>query len=188
MAVPAGPISLSLDNLANTLADSENFRTFVGAADRAAALAKIHVGALPRPGTPPAFEHREYTEAEITALRPYALIWVDEAGGGLVSTKVAAGTFVQSGRIKCQLIQNVAAGIADDLPEVDLVFNNSIGEIIDDLYALVALGVTATYSYLAAIDRIVTDAGPSRLDAESEAGMGDAQGVELGIEWGEGDA
>ncbi len=174
-----------LDHFTNMLADSDAFRTFVGAANRTEALPKIQKDSHPQPVVG---EHREFTQTEIEGLRPYALIWRQEDSAGFRSTLIGApGTFSESGRIKCQLIRNVPALIKDDLPEVARTFRITVDLIKRELYQLRALATTATYSYLAFTD-IVEDIAPGRLDAESEAGMGDAQGVELGIEWGEGDA
>jgi len=173
MTEPAGRLMLAQNYLKATLAASATFQTWVEAEDATEALGSIHHDGLPDPTDP----DKGYTAAELTALRPYALIWTQEQAGFSLA-RTAYETWQESGRLKLLLIQDVPAAIATDIAEADLRWKNTIGQIIDDLAAL-----AGGAGYLA-IARIDLDDGPFRLVPDKQPEQGDAQGVELGITHG----
>ena len=131
MPDPAGGISLAQQYLKATLADVTAFRTWCGAADQAAALARIHHEGLPRPEN-----GHTHTRAELEDYRPYAVIYTAEQQGYTRQFVAADDSFDfdASGRLICVLYQNCGEINGDD-PSADsnLTFRNSVGLIIDGL-------------------------------------------------------
>ncbi|MFQ5414661.1 MAG: hypothetical protein ACE5E6_09410 [Phycisphaerae bacterium] len=171
VTAPAGAISLAQNYLRVTLADSATFRTWVGATDRSGALLHIHDDALPAP------RRGEYTLTELRSLRPYVLV----STIGLTWTRDAvsdAFEFRGSGRLPVRFVQDVDPAITLDEAEMSRTFQNTIGQIIDDIVAL-----AGQPGYLA-IERVTLDAGWSRSHKSEYRTEGDVQWWDATVEWG----
>jgi hypothetical protein len=175
MTTPAGCLSLAQENLRVTLADAAAFRTWCGAADRAAALLRIYHEGLPAPQTGDTF-----TREELQQYRPYAVVFTQEQAG-LTKTLDSIGThyqFAAQGRLKVRLYQNCPAGFRDQpTSDANLEWKNTVGAIIDDLCEL-----AGQPGYLS-FDEIRIDAGPYWSHPQLVPAEGIWQGVELGMAW-----
>jgi hypothetical protein len=178
---PTGPISLPLSHLRVLLADCAAFRSWVGAADQAAALARIHLCELP----PPAAAGPGYTDDELVALRPCAVIdlWTSPRGFGDEPQSwrrlgSPAGPFAEAGKLALNLIDNVAAGDADSLVDAKFAFLNDVGATISDL-----LDLAGTDGYLN-VTSVEIYQGPGRADGKMLDTYGDHWLVQLLVHWG----
>jgi len=168
LSAPQGSISKAVDNLRVTLADSTTFRTWVGAVDQATALVKINYESLP----PPA-DKNEHTLAELTAYRPYALLWTSPENGFRLSHFDN-----ESGVMMLRFVQTVEIIIADDAAEIARRFLNTLGAIFDEIMALNRVG-----GYLAT-EAIELESGPFRADADEAAAQGDYIFADAKLTWG----
>lgn len=157
-----------------SLSDSSAFQTFTGTANATAALAKIYHDELPKPAT-----GRVHTLAEITALRPCAVVFTQTDAGWTIERDAMgeASCWHPSGVLHCLLFRNVPDADKDNLGKVDTDFRTTVGLIVDDLIAM-----SETAGRLA-IDKITTR-GPYRTDPKELKSIGDAQVYELIINWG----
>lgn len=173
------PVTDAEGYLRATLADVAAFRSWCGAADQAAALARIHIDATTAPADS---QNEEYTDAELAALIPYALIATDPDGGYRMR---AAGinadnstNWIDSGRLVLELIQLVPAQQARNIAAAEAAWKQDLGKILVGLWTLAGkagyLAITAIH--LAALYRI---------DDDDKASLGDQQGATLTIDWGE---
>lgn len=174
MTAPVGAITTVEAMLGGTLSNCAAFQTFVGAADAAEALLRIHYAALPAPA-----DGQQYTAAELAALRPFALIWTSEREG-FERRRIAVGTdgfeFGESGRLQLELVRTVPTLGADEPALVEREFLNAIGQIIDNLCTLAGQG-----GYLA-IERLSLDeAWRTHPDLANE--IGDETGARLAAQW-----
>jgi len=175
MTTPAGCLSLAEENLRLTLADATAFRTWCGAADQAAALARIYREGLPAP------QHGDnYTAEELSLYRPYAVVFtLEQAGLTKTLDSISAHyEFAAQGRLKLRLYQNCPGGFNDQpTSDANIQWKNSIGQIIDGLCDLAGQA-----GYLACSE-IRVDAGPYWAHPKKVPVEGLWQGVELGIAW-----
>lgn len=93
---------LAETTLATMLSNCSAFRTYVGAADAAAALLKIYRGALPSPG---ADESDDGTRSQVglSTLYPCAQIWTVNYAQKSNSTTGGMSTYLPSGTLACSL-------------------------------------------------------------------------------------
>lgn len=158
-----------------SLANSAAFQTFVGAANATAALAKIYHDAWPKPTT-----GATHTLAEITALRPSAIIYTEEDQGFTVERDASGASDwdrKNSGRLVAVLFRNVPEADRNNLTKVATDFRTTVGAIIDEL---MDQSVTAGRLHI----QRITASGPWRTAKERLQAEGDAQAFELMIEWG----
>jgi len=174
----AGGLTLSQEALRYSLADCARFRTFAGAADQAAALARIHHDALPPPGS----SADTYTLAEWATYRPFAVIERDRRAGYRRKQAAEYGE-VESGKLFIHLEQAIAAGDLNDPAQIVRKFDNHVGVIIDELYAKSALGASGGVSYLQIND--IRYVGPFRSSEEDAPGQGEYVFGLLEILWGQ---
>ncbi len=130
MAV-VGELSLAQDFLRTQLADCAEFRTLVGAANQAQALDDIYQDVLPDPA-----DAVEYTQAELIALRPYALIGMSNEDG-LTLEHVSTGSsfdFSPSGTFEVWIVRDLPG--AEDGTTADLTWRNIVATIVTELAAL----------------------------------------------------
>jgi hypothetical protein len=189
MITPAGCISLAQEYLRATLGDSPTFRQWCGAvaqvqaqgltdpdavaaAEQAAALARIYHEALPAPAV-----NTTYSLAEWAALRPYAVVSLDQHNG---LRKVHAATsnnygFFDTGRLWLLLAAAPGEGMSE--AAADFAFKNAVGQILDDLCGLAGLP-----GYIAAESITLVTWG--RNTHEDAAGSGEELIAVLSIEWG----
>jgi len=126
MADPAGTLSYAMHWLRQTIADSESFRTWCGAEDQTEALARIHtVVSPPEDGL-------QYTEEELSAIRPYAMIWSENAD----SEKEALHTYSSRGQLGVRFVEDVPAAVRGDPEEAGQAFLATMSNIIADMEAL----------------------------------------------------
>ena len=112
MTTPSGSISLAQQNLKVSLADCTAFRTWCGASDQAAALARIHLEGLPDPPE----GQQTYTAEQLRALRPYAIVNTKPAGGFSLALAAfgAHGDYDAAGKLEVQIFQNCPATLDND--------------------------------------------------------------------------
>jgi len=173
MTAAAGCLAKAQDFLRATLAGSAMFKTWVDADDVDGALASIYMEGLPAPAAGAAV----HTLLELQTYRPFAVVWTQE-NAGFQRTRKAVGTWRESGRLCLRLVQDTPAAVLANKPEADLLFKNTIGQIIDQMCDL-----AGGAGYLD-IDTIAVDDGPYRTHPDAAADEGDAQGIDLGITYG----
>ena len=177
--------------LAKTLADCSEFRNLVGAADHAAAFAKIWHEALP----PPADGARKYSLAELQAYRPYALVFLrDPDGMGTTRQASAPGAWSDHGSLWIRLVLDVPDGMDEHPVLLDHLVKQTAGRIMrcpPDETASTFFGLmdlsgktneTDGYSYLACDDVLFKG---WMLSADRDAPeLGDFIVVSLEAQWG----
>jgi hypothetical protein len=144
--------------LAKTLADCTEFRNLVGAADHAAAFARIWHESLP----PPAGGAQKYDLSELQAYRPYALVFLRDPDGMTGSAQSALpGVWADRGIAWIRLVFSCPAGLADNPTLLDHLVKQLVGRIMrrppdetsGSFYGLTDLAgrtnETDGYSYLA---------------------------------------
>jgi hypothetical protein len=171
-----GPI----DALATLVAASTSFQSFVGAANAAAAAARVHKLDLPRP------EGEVYTIDELSTYRPLAIVDMERGGGGWEAIEVAKGggigRFRTGGRLMLCLERSVPPGLVDDNRAADADFMAKVEAIASDMLALAETD-DGTNVYLC-LRKMRIHAGPRRADPKEVATLGDYQLVWLEIDWG----
>jgi len=175
MTVAAGTASLAQESLRVTLADATAFRALLSPAmTQAQALARIYLEGLPPPGS-----GHVHTKTELEALRPYAIIWTDPSNG-LRMELDAIDSFASHGRLMVRIEQNAPSGLGSEpTSDANLQFRNSIGQIMDDVAALVAPR-QAGYLAVTAID---LEEGIYWNHPKVEPAFGVYQGAVLAVEW-----
>jgi hypothetical protein len=167
-----GGITLAEENLRLTLADCARFRTWCGATNQAAALAKIFIDDLPVPPN----DQDAYTADDIIGLRPFAILMTANQAG-YSKARVATETYPEAGKLAIALEENVPAHLAGDVAALERQFKNTIGVIIDEL-----LELAYQAGYLA-ID-LVTFHGPLRSTKDDAVGEGDHHWAILELQYG----
>lgn len=156
--------------LATTLADCPVFRTFVGAADAAAALLRIHHDAFP----PSDSGADRYTADELEDIRPCAVLFTPD-NQGFVTEKDATGDYWRPrGTLYCWLYRTAPSGT---LSAVAVSFRETVGALLDELQSRSTLA-----SFLATTKIVVN--GPFRTPPDEINTLGDQQVYELVIDWG----
>lgn len=129
------------DRLIESLAQSAQFRTWVGAANTTEAKAHIHVEFLP----PPA-DKDHYTSAEMDVLLPHAMIM--DAGEGAITFDRACQDVGQfyfaSGRKMVMFCARVNLE-TDTYPEAVRKLKNVVGKILEEMNDLAGNDDTADY-------------------------------------------
>jgi hypothetical protein len=169
LADPVGGYTLARNNLRASLAASTTFQTWVGAATAAAALARIHLSALP----PPANNAEEYSAAEWAGYLPLAIIYPARYHAELDSDT----GYAEQGTLVIHLLGTVAEAKHDLPGEAGRVFDNLIGGVIADLKTQAN---KPGYLTVKSID-MPEEAQRGRLDEEGT--LGDTISVNLFIGW-----
>lgn len=184
LATAAGPLAKNEDLIANTLADCAKFQDYLGVASKAAALAKIYFSAL----DPPSGDSEYHTRAELEALRPFAILWLDEeAGLDLRFTAMGGGGGYEmlpaQGLCIVRLEKTVGSGTPE---EEDRAAKNEVGLICrsgdSDNPGLVERSGTPGYAALRGI-RVF---GPWRTPEDQVQHDGDFFAARLELEFGVG--
>jgi len=118
------------------LADVTAVRTWFGAANQAAALAKIYYEALPEPT-----DGEQHTKAELLTYRPFAIVGLAEEAGAM-ARKVATGTYTRDFAAIMHIEDDIASGDTDDPNEAWVKFLNNFEAALD---GMIALADTSTY-------------------------------------------
>lgn len=126
-------MNLAVKFFRDMLADAPAFQTWTGTANQTAALARIHYEGLPDPS-----DGKKHTIAELTALRPYAIVYIRDQAGYSRSF-ISTSTFSQTGTIVCTIEQTAPSGLGSDpSSDANKQWANTIGAIIDGLATLQA--------------------------------------------------
>jgi len=172
-----GPLSKSVDALRTTFADSARFRTWVGAADQAEALERVHRFAIPPPRI-----GSEHSIDELRAARPYAAVWTSPEDGAFGMDHSSSGDSFQyqhAGQLAARLVWDVPAEIADNPAEIFVRFNNELGVILTEMGDLAADG-SGTHL---AFSSVRTTEGPARVHPKLVPRLGDFVEVDLLFLW-----
>ena len=177
-----GPWATPQQTLRATLADCTYFRTWAGAANQAAALAKIHNFDTPEP----ADDADAHALSYLQTLRPIAVVFT-EPQQGLVLTNDSGGAsfgYHARGNLVLCFENDITSDQAANLPELDRTIQNAIGRIVQsgdtDNPGLLELAGQA--GYLAT--REVAFYGWFRNDVTEASAAGDYYRVYLDIAWG----
>jgi hypothetical protein len=177
--------------LAWTLADCTEFRNLVGAADRAAALARIWHEALP----PPAGGADHYSLAEAIAYRPFALIFTNDLDGEMSTRQATPATWADQGTLRVLLEMPTPADLDESPVLLDQLVKQIIGRVMQrppdetagQFYGLRdlahATNETGGYSYLAADQ--VSFRGYHRSSLRDQPGQGDFLFAWLEVQYGQ---
>lgn len=188
--VGTGELSIPLENLRALLAHSAAFRTWVGAADAAAAKDRIHLVDLPPPE-----DGREFTLEELRGLRPLAQIdlWTPERGWGeqpWMTQRVADCTYADGGKLTLDLVQDILEEDAANFADCKLRFMNEVGAVLRDIKQMANQTDHLDAGEIAAgiggigIHRIEVFQGPARADEAQVQTQGDHWRVQLLVHWG----
>lgn len=178
-----GPVLDALNAARRMLADCYWWRRIADADspwDQATALAHIHFD-----GLPPADPGPNHSLAQMTALRPFAIMWTDITGGLRIRNATAGYTCnVPSGRIIAQIELPVPTAIASDPTAVADDISRKIGLILrtgdSDQPGLFELAGRSGYLPLTEVELF----GYARTDAKAAEDLGDIVFAELQISWG----
>ena len=177
MSLPAaeGAITKAEGYLAATFAACARWQSLCDAADATEALESIYFDDLP----PPPEAADVYTPEQLAELRPYLLIYSDEATG-MSWDHQSHGTsfgFREQGTLKAFLEQAVDPQIAHDQQRIFREFKNACGVIVAQLLALAGQA-----GYLAI--STISIAGPLRGHSDQQPGEGDYVQMFFTITWG----
>lgn len=142
-----GVISDAEQYLANSLAASARFQTWVDAADATEALGSIYFTTLPSPEN-----GNKFDSDELAALFPCALIYTDEQIQGSVMRKTGSLVYQGGGLVAFRLYEAIAADNDLTFSEMERRWKNTVGAIINDVAA-----VSETADCLAATEIAVTE-------------------------------
>lgn len=158
-----------------TLAACPAFRTLVDADNATEALTHIYHDAFPAPES----QRAEHTRAELTALRPCAIVFLEDNQGWVVERDASGSEDCWNayGIVHFVIFRNVPEADQYNPSKVDTDFRTVIGNIAEQI-----IGLSETAPYLAA-NRIVMS-GPHRTMLTELKDIGDAQQAELIVSWG----
>lgn len=165
----SGSITTAEELLKTTLSGLSTFQAWVGASDAAGAAKHIYLEALP----PDELWGDVHTIDQLKARRPCAMIWTAETNGFTVTRDAAPAGRTCSGNLVVRLEGDVLEAVRHDYAEVDRLFKNTVGGIVDQLAATTAMAISS-----------ITVSGPVRTSNDDLPTLGDAQMVELSIAWG----
>lgn len=176
--IPTGPLSVPLQLLRELVAASPSWRVWVGAADAASALERVHLV-----GPPPPELGGEYDVEELRDLRPMAVVdlWTppDQFGGEpWLAERNATFAYLHGGKLTLDFVADVPAELAADFAQAKLWYLNKIGAVLAEMRDLAGTG-----DYLS-LRRLSLYAGPVRTDTEKVATQGDFWRSQFLWEWG----
>lgn len=126
MAVPAGPLSLPLDDVRDLIANSAAVQAWMGVGTVAAAKLRTFL----KKATNPAGV--TLTLAEIGLIAPCAIVNYADGGGPRIELASSTG-FMSSGEIMVEFWQVLTE---TDIHDIAIVWENLIGSFIDDFVVL----------------------------------------------------
>jgi len=168
---PSNSVSKPIKQLMDALSNSAAARTFLGAANPAAALARIYLHELPKP----AATRDDYSSAEWAALHPHILLTPPD--GQQWYELIAAGTgahYSCSFRAQMEFTRIVVPGSKTE-GDICLEFIETVGGIIDEL-----AGVRYEPTGFA-FTRITIDQPVWRADPQDRIELGDLQALTVFI-------
>jgi hypothetical protein len=121
-----GWISLAVDHLRASIANSATFQTWTGSVDAATALNRVgyrDMGITPADGI-------EYVAGELASLMPCAIVSI----GPQMSLKSDAdGTWSDGGSLVAEFWDQADESVATDISEVERRFSNQVGTIVREV-------------------------------------------------------
>ena len=174
MTTASGALSKAQDYMADMLAAGSAFQDWVGADDSTEAAARIYQDALPAPA-----DGNAHSLAELQGYRPYALIWTEPSGGFSrdIDSAGSGNFFRDNGRVRVMLEQDVPTAAESDVAEAELLWRNTVGDIIDDLSELAGVAGYLSVTHLS-VD------GPHRTHPDDVDSIGNSQYVQIAFDWG----
>jgi len=161
-----------------TLAACAAFQSLVDAGDAAEAAEHIYHDSFPTPES----GNAEHGRAELTALRPCAIVYTED-NQGFVVRRDAMGMedcWNATGVIHFVIFRNVPAADVNLPSKVDTDFRTVLGNIVSQM-----IGLSETAGYLAT--KQFTVSGPARTPKKELKDIGDAQVAEIVAAWGPGE-
>lgn len=182
LATATGPIAIAQELLRTTLSNCTAFQTLVGAANAAAALARIHNYDAP----PPELGADSHTLEHLQAIRPCAAVWTYPQEGLTLVQDSGGWTFGfhEGGNLVCRIEGNIGDDDIDEPAKLDRYIANTIGAIITsgDLSNPGLLELAGQAGYLAI--RRLTYHGWYPNDDLEQAAQGGFWRIYLDIFWG----
>lgn len=174
------PLLAALNAVKNQLRDCYYWRSLAGVTPwtEAEAAARIHFDELP----PPAGD--DFTAEEMQSLRPFALVWLDLAGGVRLRSETGGNCcWIPSGSAIVQIELPVPEDLADDPPALAVDLHTKLGRIIrtGDETKPGLCDLSGLPGYLPIKDMVFR--GYIRTDVKAATELGDAVKCELEIMW-----
>ncbi|QDV22922.1 hypothetical protein [Aureliella helgolandensis] len=179
-----GPLLRSVRAARRMLRDCHQWQRLVSADtpwDEVTAEAHIHFDGLPPPDPGP-----DHSRSELEALRPFALVWADQAGGLRLRSESAGNCCpIHSGAIVVQIELPVLAGLANDPTLLAEDIMRKLGRIVrtGDAAEPGLFELSGLAGYLPLTEIQFT--GYVRTDTKSAVEIGDAVVAEMRIAWGQ---
>lgn len=124
LTAAAGPISLAVERLVSTIANSTYFLTWTSEATVNDALGHIYRSSLPLPAS----NAETYTKAELVEYRPFVIVSASK-GQTISFRRIATGsTYQTSGKLVAWFEQNRPADTDPD--EVERLWENTLGKLL----------------------------------------------------------
>ncbi len=114
-----------------TLADSARWRTWCDAADQDEALEHIYIDAITLPTG-----RQKWTAKELTALRPYALVYIEPH----TRHTIAVSSYAKFSTVHLIIHDAVDPDNANDPSEIGRLFKNNYGTVLDEMCVLANQG------------------------------------------------
>lgn len=183
---PTGAVAYPLKILRDTLAACTEFRTWTGAGDTPAALAKIYYLDVPIPAS----NADSHTSTQWDAYRPFAVVDFEPRAGVVMQHFANSGSrwdYRPGGVLWLHLEQTFDSDNEANPDEEFVTFMNTLGKIIrrldsDDPTVTGLLDLAGAAGYLAI--RQLTVYGPYRADEDERPAVGDFIAADFEITWG----
>lgn len=183
MDAPVGALAIPKDLLRTSLATCTAFRNWDGLSLTVAqAKERIYLDALPPPT-----DGKAYSPAEMSELRPFAIVYTDSQNGLEYDLESSGYGYAARGRLMVRLERAFpdVSGETDPDAAADRQFENFLGPLLhsEDVNNPGLLELAGQPGYLM-VRSAALAFGPSRVDPRDRAGLGDFQVAFLSIEWG----
>lgn len=177
-----GPILAAMNAAKAMLRDCDQWRKLKDADspwNEATAEAHIHFDALPAADPGP-----DHTLIELQALRPFAILWADTAGGMRMRNDTDGGCVINSGTIIMQIELDVPDDLTDDPTELAQDLYRKFGRLMktNDSAAPGLMELTHRAGYLPLLE--IQFIGSQRSDTKDAHDIGDVIVAEYQISWG----
>ena len=174
---PKGTLQLAESHFRTMLSLSGAFQCWLGLVGAELALARIYYAALPRRGGA-----GPYLRGELERVRPFALIYSEPFRADHYATDIQY-RYTHGGMMMLHLEQNIDADLLDDefasedRAEMHVRWQNTIGEILDDLENLSGRPGNLALGNLEMVEAWV------RTSDDDVETLGHAQAVQLALGW-----
>lgn len=178
--MPDGPLLPAINAARNLLRDCYYWRRLADPLDpwdEATSEAHVHLDELPAPDPGP-----DHTRDELIALRPFALVWMDTAGGYTMRFDTTGNCCpVVSGTVIYQIELPVPEALADSPTELAEYLHTEIGRLLRT--------GDATKPGMAELNYLPIKQlglrGYVRCDKKSAIDLGDFAVAEIELQWGQ---